>query len=80
MMGYMAEDRPSDRDGVNLYEGDWVVVEEQMLKVEGEVVEAVEGSEVVTVRVGVRHIAQRSENCQLHEEGRPEVRQMDSDE
>ena len=74
-MSYMDEPRPQDKDGVNLYRGDWVVVERPLLKVEGEVVRVFEKVDKVKVRAGRgKYVTTNASNCRLHDQGRPALR------
>jgi hypothetical protein len=74
-MNYMEQERPSDRDGVNLYPGDWVVVERPLLKVEGEVVRVFEQGKVQVHAGSGRMLTTNAGNCHLHEYGRPSLRE-----
>jgi hypothetical protein len=74
-MSYMDDARPQDSDGVNLYRGDWVIVERPLLKVEGEVVRVFEKVDKVKVHAGRgKYVTTNSSNCRLHEQGRPALR------
>ena len=74
-MRYMDEARPQDGDGVNLYRGDWVVVERPLLRVEGEIVRVFEEAGKAKVRVdGSEDVVTNATNCRLHREGRPALR------
>jgi len=74
-MSYMEEERPTDRDGVNLYPGDWVIVERPLLTVEGEIVDVFEKAGKVKIRgYGAKDVMTNACNCRLHDEGRPSLR------
>ncbi|MCX2819368.1 hypothetical protein EGH25_08390 [Haladaptatus sp. F3-133] len=61
--------------GVNLYPGDWVVVERPLLSVEGEVVDVFQRAGKLKIRVdGAKDVVTNVGDFHLHDEGRPSLR------
>jgi len=71
----MSEGMVTGREGFELYPGDWVVVEQSLLKIEGEVDKTFEKAGRVKVRVdGARNVLVKADDCRLHRLGRPSLR------